>query len=143
MTTGVANAIPVLIDGNGQLGTISSSRRFKYDIQDMGEASSDLLRLRPVAFRYKQAQTDGSHPLQYGLIAEEVKEVLPELVAHGRDGQPETVLYHILPAMLLNEVQKQQRANEEQKRTIARQQAEIQELAARLAKLEALLAPKR
>ncbi len=109
----------------------------------MAERSNNLLRLRPVAFRYKQAQYDGSHPLQYGLIAEEVEQAFPELVAYGRDGQPETVLYHILPAMLLNEVQKQQRLVEEQKKTIAQQQAEIQELAARLAKLEALLAPKR
>jgi len=73
------------------------------------------------------------------LIAEEVKEVFPELVARGRDGQPETVLYHILPAMLLNEVQKQQRLVEEQKKTIARQESKIQDLETRLARLEAAI----
>jgi len=143
-------AVPVLVDANGQLGTISSSRRFKYDIQDMGGISDNLLRLRPVAFRYKQAQNDGSHPLQYGLIAEEVAEVYPELVQRAPTGEVTTVLYHLLPAMLLNEVQKQQRLleeqqreNEEQRITIARQRAEIQGLAARLARLEAVLAPHR
>jgi len=75
VTTGGTGAA-VLVDANGQLGTISSSRRFKDDIQDMGDASSDLMKLRPVTFRYKQAQEDGSHPLQYGLVAEEVAEVI-------------------------------------------------------------------
>jgi hypothetical protein len=130
------------VDGSGQLGTISSSRRFKYEIQDMGEVSDKLLRLRPVTFRYKQVQTDGSHPLQYGLIAEEVAEVMPELVAYDADGQPQTVQYHVLPTLLLNELQKQRQLVEEQRSTIARQQVDIQELAARLAKLEALITPK-
>jgi hypothetical protein len=100
-------AVPVLVDGNGQLGTTSSSRRFKYDIHDMDEASNGLLQLRPVTFRYKQAQSDGSHPVQYGLIAEEVATVYPDLVQFDETGEPQTVLYHLLPAMLLNEVQKQ------------------------------------
>jgi hypothetical protein len=75
------------------LGTTSSSRRFKDDIQDMGEASSDLMKLRPVTFRYKQAQYDGTHPLQYGLVAKEVADVNPGLVQFDKDGQPQTVLY--------------------------------------------------
>ena len=108
MTTANANAVAVLIDSAGQLGTISSSRRFKEDIQDMGEMSRRLLRLRPVTFRYKQASADGSKPLQYGLIAEEVAEVFPELVAYDKDGQPTTVFYHIMPSLLLNELQQQQ-----------------------------------
>jgi hypothetical protein len=81
---GVPTGLPgaaVVVDANGQLGTMSSSRRFKDDIQDMGDASSDLMKLRPVTFRYKQAQEDGSHPLQYGLVAEEVADVNPGLVA--------------------------------------------------------------
>jgi len=125
VATGLADAVPVVIDGNGQLGTVSSSRRFKEDIQDMGDASRGLMRLRPVTFRYQKAFNDGSKPVQYGLIAEEVAEVYPDLVAHSTDGQIETVKYQVLDSMLLNEVQ--------------RQQAEIQALEARLAKMEAAL----
>jgi hypothetical protein len=104
--TGLANGVTVLIDSNGQLGTISSSRRYKQEIRDMGEASSALMRLRPVTFRYKQPSEDGSRPLEYGLIAEEVADIYPDLVTHTPDGAPETVQYHKINAMLLNEVQK-------------------------------------
>ena len=65
VTSGVADAIPVMVDSAGQLGTVSSSRRFKFDIADMGDASTGLMRLRPVTFRYKDATTDGAHPVQY------------------------------------------------------------------------------
>jgi hypothetical protein len=126
VTTGDPDAVPVLIDTNGQLGTISSSRRYKIDIQDMGEVSRDLMRLRPVTFRYEKPFADGSRPIQYGLIAEEVAEVNPNLVAHSADGQIETVKYQLLDPMLLNEVQ--------------RQQAEIGDLQERLKKMEAALA---
>jgi hypothetical protein len=132
VTTGSSNAIPVVIDSNGQLGTVSSSRRFKEDIEDMGEASRDLMRLRPVAFRYKKPFEDGSKPIQYGLIAEEVEEVYPDLVARSADGQIETVKYQVLPSMLLNEVQRQQAESMAQKEQIRR-------LEERLAKLEAIL----
>ena len=113
VTTGVADAIPVMVDSAGQLGTVSSSRRFKFDIADMGGASNGLMRLRPVTFRYKQATADGAHPIQYGLIAEEVAEVNRDLVVYEKDGQALTVKYHLLPTMLLNEVQRQQRAIDE------------------------------
>lgn len=99
-------AVPVVVDLNGQLGTVSSSRRYKQDIQDLGATTDRLLDLRPVSFRYK-AQPEG--PVHFGLIAEEVAEVMPELVVHGKDGQIETVAYHELAPMLLNEVQKQRR----------------------------------
>jgi hypothetical protein len=75
-----------------KLGTVSSSRRYKEDIQDMADASSGLLRLRPVTFRYKKPYSDGSKPIQYGLIAEEVAEVYPDLVARSADGQTPAVL---------------------------------------------------
>jgi hypothetical protein len=102
------NAVGVLIDTmTGQLGVTSSSRRYKEDIEDMGEASRDLMRLRPVTFRYKKPSADGSKPIQYGLIAEEVDEVYPDLVAHSADGKIETVKYQVLDSMLLNEVQRQ------------------------------------
>ncbi|APV50528.1 hypothetical protein BWI17_13005 [Betaproteobacteria bacterium GR16-43] len=107
ITTGSANAIPVLIDSNGQLGTLSSSERFKDDIADMGEASDALMNLRPVTFHYKADQDPAGRTLQYGLIAEEVEKVYPGLVAHSPDGRVETVMVQFLPAMLLNEVQKQ------------------------------------
>jgi len=106
VTTGSASGIPVLIDSNGQLGTVSSSGRVKQEISDMADASSVLSQLRPVTFRYK-AHEGG--PLQFGLIAEEVAAVAPELVARKSDGSIETVYYQHLPPMLLNEWQKQQR----------------------------------
>jgi hypothetical protein len=109
ITTGVNNAVPEVIDANGQLGTVSSSRRFKEDIRDMDSASTQLFKLRPVTFRYKQAYGAGSKPIQYGLIAEEVAEAFPELAVHGTDGTVETVHYETLNVLLLNEVQKQQR----------------------------------
>ena len=125
VTTGVADAIPVMVDSAGQLGTVSSSRRFKFDIADMGGASNGLMRLRPVTFRYKQATADGTHPIEYGLIAEEVAEVNRDLVVYEEDGQALTVKYHLLPTMLLNEVQRQQRTIDGQQRTIDGQQRTI------------------
>ncbi len=131
VTTGAANAVPVVIDSNGQLGTVSSSRRFKEDIQDMGDVTRGLMRLRPVTFRYRKPFADGSKPVQYGLIAEEVAEVYPDLVAHSADGQIETVKYQLLDSMLLNEFQKQQLK-------IEQQEQEIETLKARLAGMTAL-----
>lgn len=146
VTTGSNNAVPVVIDSNGQLGTISSSRRFKEDIHDMGDASRNLMRLRPVTFRYKQPFADGSKPVQYGLIAEEVAQIYPELVARSADGSIETVKYQLLDSMLLNEIQRQEARIQAQKDEIlalreetAGQNRQIQELQQRLAKLEAAL----
>ena len=116
VTTPNANAVAVLIDNNGQLGTISSSRRYKFDISDIGQATNGLMRLRPVSFRYL-AHGDRA-PVQYGLIAEEVAAVYPEMVALDDDGQPDTVMYQFLAPMLLNEVQKQHRQIEEQQKKI-------------------------
>jgi len=132
VTTVNADALAVLIDSAGQLGTVSSSRRFKEDIGDMGEASQRLLGLRPVTFRYRQAAGNGTKPLQFGLIAEEVAEVFPELVAFDETGQPETVYYHVLPALLLNEVQRQEAE-------LTRQQALNEALRAEVAGLKAEL----
>jgi hypothetical protein len=142
-----ASGTPVLVNSNGQLGTLLSSRRFKDDIADMAGESDLLMKLRPVSFYYKP-ELDPTHTRQYGLVAEEVAQVSPELVVFDKDGVPQTVRYHFVNAMLLNEVQKQRQLVEEQRKlneaqqsTIARQQAEIQDLAARLAKLEALVSP--
>jgi hypothetical protein len=133
VTTGVNDAVPVVVDSNGQLGTVSSSRRFKEDIEDMGKVSEGLMRLRPVTFRYQKPFADGSKPLQYGLVAEEVAEVYPDLVTHSADGQIQTVKYQVLDSMLLNEVQKQQGL-------IRQQQMEIDGLKEKLDKVEASLA---
>jgi hypothetical protein len=130
----LANPIAVLIDSvTGQLSVATSSERFKEDIRDMGDASSGLLSLRPVTFRYKQPLADGSKPIEYGLIAEEVADVYPELVARSADGRIETVKYQVLDSMLLNEVQKQA----EQLRQQAEQNRSLEQ---RVAALEALLA---
>ncbi len=142
VTTGLAGS-QVLIDANGQLGTISSSRRYKEDIQNMADASDRLLELRPVTFRYKQADATGEHPMQYGLIAEEVAEVFPELVIPNEAGQPETVAYHLLPSLLLNEVQKEHRLIQQQAEQLAAQAsqlAEVSELKRQLAEVQELLA---
>jgi hypothetical protein len=128
----IAGGTGVLVDSLGHLGTVLSSRRFKDEIADMGKESDVLMKLRPVAFYYKH-EYDDTRTRQYGLVAEEVAEVAPELVLSDKDGAPQTVRDHFVNAMLLNEVQKQ-------RSTIAQQQVEIQDLAARLAKLEAALA---
>ncbi len=103
ITTISNNAIAVLVDSNGQLGTVSSSHTKKENIRDMASHSSNVMKLRPVVFNYI---SDASKTMDYGLIAEEVKEVMPDLVAHDQDGNVESVYYHKLPAMLLNELQK-------------------------------------
>jgi hypothetical protein len=142
VTTGSATAIPVLIDTNGQLGTVSSSRRAKDDIADMGTASNALMKLRPVTFRYKSDKNPKGRTLQYGLIAEEVAEVAPGLVAHSADGGIETVYYQFLAPMLLNEYQTQQRTIEAQTARIAqleKQSAEIAELKLQLRRMATLL----
>jgi hypothetical protein len=96
-TTGTPNAA-VFVDNNGQLGTVSSSMRYKTDIQQMNEYSSAILDLQPVTFHYKK----GDQSLQVGLIAEDVEKVKPDLVYY-KNGQVESVLYQNLVPMLLNE----------------------------------------
>ena len=136
VTTGVNDAVAVVIDSNGQLGTVSSSRRYKEDIHDMGDASRGLMQLRPVTFRYTKPFDDGSKPIQYGLIAEEVAEVYPDLVARSADGQIETVKYQVLDAMLLNEVQRLQA----EIRAVVQQNTDLRE---RLSALEAAILGRR
>jgi hypothetical protein len=126
-TTGNADAIPVLVDSAGQLGTVSSSREVKRDIRDIGELAERLLELRPVAFRYNvHAEADPATPLQFGLIAEEVAEAFPELVVYDPAGRVETVKYHLLAPLLLHELKRQER-----------QLAELAALRERVAALEA------
>ncbi len=129
VTTG-GSAIPVVIDPSGQLGTVSSSRRVKQDIRDMGDTTDTLMQLHPVQFRYISQGPEA--PVQYGLIAEEVAEVAPELVARDSKGEIETVFYDKVNTMLLNEVQKQQR-------TIQEQATKIDEQASKLAALQVMV----
>ena len=130
VTTGAANAVAVMIDSNGQLGTVSSSRTVKRDIQDMGDTTGTIMGLRPVRFRYKAHGPDS--PEQYGLVAEEVAEVAPELVARNQDGEIETVYYDKVNAMLLNQVQTQQRVIESQKKDLSRLESRLAELESRV-----------
>jgi hypothetical protein len=123
----------VFIDSSGQLGTVSSSIRYKEDVQPMAESSQRLLKLRPVKFRYKKADASGEKPIQYGLIAEEVARVYPELVVRdATTGRIDGVRYDELAPMLLNEVQKQQQKN-------AAQDAEIHALKQQLTQVLAAL----
>jgi len=143
VTTRNVNAIPVLIDSAGQLGTQSSSRRYKIDIQTMDKSSEDILALKPVTFHYKSDKT--STP-QFGLIAEEVAAVNPDLVVRDQNGEIYTVRYEAVNAMLLNEFLKEHSKNQEQEATIAQlnrdsaeQQKQIEALSAGLQKVSAQL----
>jgi hypothetical protein len=108
------------VSGSGQLGINVSSMRFKRDVEDMEDASSALMSLRPVTFKYREELGEGSELRQFGLIAEEVAEVEPGLVVYDEDGKPYAVRYQFLAPMLLNEVQQQQRTIGEQGAVIAR-----------------------
>jgi uncharacterized coiled-coil protein SlyX len=117
VATGNNDAVNVVIDSDGQLGTVSSSRRFKKEIKPMDTASEGILALKPVTFHYKSDKTNRS---EFGLIAEEVAQVNPDLVVHDENGEIYTVRYEAVNAMLLNEFLKEHRKNEEQQATIAR-----------------------
>jgi hypothetical protein len=135
VTTG-GTAIPVLIDGNGQLGTLSSARRFKKEIQPMDNTSEAVLSLRPVTFHYK---SDNTNTPQFGLIAEEVAEVNPDLVVRDENGDIYTVRYEAVNAMLLNESLKEHKKVEELEANAASQQKQIEALIAGLQKVSAQL----
>ena len=136
-TTGNNNAIPVLIDSAGQLGTISSSRRFKKEIKPMKTASEAILSLKPVTFHYKSDETNRS---EFGLIAEEVAEINPDLVVRDDNGEIYTVRYEAVNAMLLNEFLKEHQAFLKQQRKIEVQDENIAQLKSTVAKQEAITA---
>jgi Chaperone of endosialidase len=114
----------VFVASNGKLGTATSSRRFKKDIADMDSASDALLALRPVTFRYKP-ELDQTGIQQFGLVAEEVAKVNPDLVVRDEKGEIYTVRYDAVNAMLLNEFLKEHRTLRELKFTVAKQEAAI------------------
>jgi Chaperone of endosialidase len=131
-STANANAVPVVIDSAGQLGTVSSSRRFKDAIKPMDNSSEAILGLKPVTFHYK---TDKQNTPQFGLIAEEVAKVNPDLVVRDDDGEIYTVRYEAVNAMLLNEFLKEHQKVEEQGETIAQMKKQIEALTATVQKV--------
>jgi hypothetical protein len=133
VTTGINDAVNVVIDSAGQLGTISSSRRFKTDIKPMDNASGSILALKPVTFHYK-SQKDAKP--QFGLIAEEVAEVNPDLVVRDESGEIYTVRYDAVNAMLLNEFLKEHKAFIEEQCKVEQQDHRIQEQEATIAELK-------
>ena len=143
----VPTGVAVVIDTDGHLGTTTSSARFKENIQRMDKASEAVLALKPVTFRYKH-ELDPKGVPQFGLVAEDVEKVNPDLVARDEQGKPYTVRYEAVNAMLLNEFLKEHREVQEQKATIAelksalaQQQKDFQATAAHQQKqIEALTA---
>jgi uncharacterized coiled-coil protein SlyX len=127
----VASGLGVIVGTNGQLGTVQSSKRFKEAIKPMDNASEPILALKPVTFRYKK-ELDPDNIPQFGLIAEEVEKVNPDLVARDEEGKIMSVRYEAVNAMLLNEFLKEHRKVEEQQATITRLESKVakQELTA-------------
>ncbi|WP_287129798.1 tail fiber domain-containing protein [Candidatus Cyanaurora vandensis] len=119
-----SKGVQVFVNTAGQLGTLISARRFKREIKDVGGVSDKLMQLRPVSFQYKDAAEDGTYPQQYGLIAEEVAKVYPELVQYDDEGKPFTVYYHLLTPLLLSELQKEHHRNNIQQEEMAQQRRE-------------------
>jgi hypothetical protein len=112
-----SGAVTVYVNSSGQLGTLPSSARFKHDIQSMDKASEAILALKPVTFHYK-AEIDPKGIPQFGLVAEEVEKVNPNLVTRDDQGKVYTVRYEAVNAMLLNEFLKEHRKVEQQEATI-------------------------
>ena len=107
--SGPSDGDMVVIDADGKLGIVVSSARYKEQIRALGDGSRELLNLRPVAFRYRAAGGSDGSPVSYGLIAEEVAQIYPNLVGLDSAGRPETVRYHLLIPLLISETQRQER----------------------------------
>ena len=136
----------VVVNGSGQLGVAPSSARFKDEIEPMEKASEAILALKPVTFHYKKDIDPKGIP-QFGLVAEEVEKINPELVVRDKDGKPYTVRYDAVNAMLLNEFLKEHKAFVEEQHKVqkleanaAQQQKQIEALAVGLQKVSAQLA---
>ena len=113
----IAGGVPVVIDASGHLGSTTSSERFKDEIKPMEKASEAILALKPVTFHYKKELDPDGIP-QFGLVAEQVQKVNPDLVARDAEGKVYTVRYEAVNAMLLNEFLKEHRKVEEQQAII-------------------------
>src|SRR5207237_5757739 len=129
--TTVASGAAVLVDSNGHLGTVTSSKRFKDNIKPMDKASEALLALKPITFRYKK-EIDPAGISQFGLIAEEVAKVNPDLVVRDKEGTLYTVRYDAVNAMLLNEFLKEHRKVEQLEKQVETLTAGLQKVSAQL-----------
>ncbi len=136
--TTVPTGVPVIVDADGHLGTTTSSARFKEAIKPMDKASETILALKPVTFRYKK-EIDPDRTPEFGLVAEDVEKVNPDLVARDEQGKPYTVRYEAVNAMLLNEFLKEHRKVELQDRNAQEQQKEIDALKAELKEQRSLI----
>ena len=119
------NGVPVLINSSNKLGTATSSKRFKEEIKPMDNASETIFALKPVTFRYKKNLDPEGTP-QFGLVAEDVAKVNPDLVVHDADGEIYTVRYEAVNAMLLNEFLKEHRKVEKLEVTVAQQRKDFE-----------------
>jgi hypothetical protein len=133
-----ASGIPVLINASQKLGTTTSSKRFKEDIKSMGNTSEALFSLKPVTFRYKK-EIDAAGTSQFGLVAEDVEKVDPDLIVRDKEGKPYSVRYDQVNAMLLNEFLKEHRRIEEQDKRIDQLTTELKKQAAQIQKVSAQL----
>ena len=127
--TPITGGIPVGVTSSGQLGVAPSSQRFKEAIKPMDKASEAILALKPVTFRYKK-EIDPEATPQFGLVAEDVEKVNPDLVVRNPNGKPYTVRYDAVNAMLLNEFLKEHRHVQEQQATIAQLKKEVETVVA-------------
>src|SRR6266487_1193628 len=134
----VVGGAAVFVDSNGKLGTMTASTRFSDEIKPMDKASEAILTLKPVTFRYKQ-EIDSKSIRQFGLIAEEVEKVYPDLIVRDKEGKPYSVRYDQVNAMLLNEFLKEHGKVEKLEASVARQQKQIETLTAGLQKVSAEL----
>jgi hypothetical protein len=125
------NGIPVLINSDNKLGTTTSSRRFKDDIRPMNKASEAILALKPVTFHYKK-EIDPSGISQFGLVAEDVEKVDPDLVVRDKEGKSYSVRYDQVNAMLLNEFLKEHRKAQEQEAAITQLKKDLDATVAQL-----------
>jgi hypothetical protein len=121
----VPTGVAVIVDATGHLGTTTCSARFKEAIKPMDEASEAILALKPVTFRYNK-ELDPAGIAQFGLVAEQVEKVNPDLVARDADGKPYTVRYEAVNAMLLNEFLKEHKKVQQQGATIAQQRRDFE-----------------
>jgi trimeric autotransporter adhesin len=134
----VSGGTVVFINSAGKLGTVTSSRRFKEDIKPMNDSSGALFSLKPVTFRYKK-EIDPQCIPQFGLIAEDVAEVNPELVVRDKEGKVNTVRYEQINAMLLNEFLKEHKTVKELKSEVTTQETTISSLKKEIGLLTAQL----
>jgi Chaperone of endosialidase len=127
----VSNGVGVIVGSNGQLGTVVSSGRFKDAVLPMDKASEAILALKPVTFRYRHELDPDGIP-QFGLVAEDVEKVNPDLVARDADGKAYTVRYEAVNAMLLNEFLKEHRKVEQLEKQVEALTAGLQKVSAQL-----------